>query len=715
MDENEPPLPVNPPPVTRNSPIVDTPRNVTFSLNSVSGEDGPRELSDEFAVTGSSYYTSPSNIESASPGIPLAASPICTSSYFPGTWASGSNSSNNYPELSSSNPNPMIIEEVIASAAATKAVAQQIYRSTTPRSIGNSLDSLSECPQHEEYSTIAPQHADRSQSLGDLVVAAKEDDEICNGSFDTLMSKGLTDSGISGGLARETNDENARIYSQDSVSSPDAYSTASISFSSFDHSGFPNDSVEDRSRYSHDERKPSELPAISEESEHEQPAAMSSVTRSVDRDVIEHSYPMTHCSSAPLSMYPVNSSIAHRRVVSDDVTEMNRLKRSSEVENVDQIGQFHFDHKSSPLKSKGRCKSLMLVLQDEASTDEEEDDDVGDARDNDMLILNKANEVSGGQPKNRGGAYKYIQEKCTPVPMSTAEPPPVLISRKVSTRSTPTKFASNQSWKDKMPPFSMSGHNMYSPQSLPSRENFLRSPIDGNGTIGTCGSTSSLDVVVETTDGRLSDAAVEAELPPLSAIYRRTTSISSTATADIVHEPPTPSSPIGQQQQQQQHSFVRRSLRKIMKRGTVSASAIERVVDQYDGVGRPIGIKRRSSAAANILASAQAHLKPRTKSLKKQRIGKPTKKEKSGSDTFTFGNLFRKKNQPNRANLADIISDLDQRSSKQNLAGSIASGNRRSTSASVLPTSDAGMFESSSHDEYRDAESRLVYGGSTTK
>lgn len=51
---------------------------------------------------------------------------------------------------------------------------------------------------------------------------------------------------------------------------------------------------------------------------------------------------MVHCNSAPsnsaFAKSVFNNNIAHRRVVSDDVTEISRLKRSEEVENMDKVG-----------------------------------------------------------------------------------------------------------------------------------------------------------------------------------------------------------------------------------------------------------------------------------------------------------------------------------------------------------------------------------------
>ncbi|CTQ86387.1 DH domain-containing protein [Caenorhabditis elegans] len=194
-----------------------------------------------------------------------------------------------------------------------------------------------------------------------------------------------------------------------------------------------------------------------------------------------------------------------------------------------------------------------------------------------MLILEK----SGGEERYRmasvkkknGSPLRHFDNHSNLTSISSTEPPPVRLPRRVSavsstSRSSPQR-ATDQSWKDKMPPFGIVGHSMYSPQSLPSRDAIPRTPFDGS---------------------------------------------------------------------------------------TIS-----------------------SGASSNIGGS--------------QRIGKNAKKEKSGSDTFTFGNLFRKKPPTSRPNLADIISDLDQRSTTGGRGGgSLSAGatNRRSTSATILPMSSAG-------------------------
>lgn len=101
------------------------------------------------------------------------------------------------------------------------------------------------------------------------------------------------------------------------------------------------------------------------------------------------------------------------------------------------------------------------------------------------------------------------------------------------------------------------------------------------------------------------------DLMPLSEIFNQhRLSISSSIHTDQ-------STPPKSQNGSANSSFVRRSLRKIMKRNTVSTSALS---EQYEGL-RNNSLKRRASnASSSFFASAQAHLRPRTKSLKKQRL-----------------------------------------------------------------------------------------------
>ncbi|CAI2292678.1 unnamed protein product [Caenorhabditis sp. 36 PRJEB53466] len=733
--DEKPPLPSSPPPEPESRPqSAEQIRTVTFSLNTDSPasygiyEDLERREIHNLGErrteqTHFSYSSEESPQYLSSPGIPLI--PDNQTNYLESIFQESSSSwKDSRPQTQ-----PMIVEEV------------KLARPVTPRSIANSLDSLSECAQHHRNDFVnANSSSDRSRSLGDLLTATSNDSNPRNGSYDTLVSKGqLTDSGIGAGLMRDENPSPDRIPT-DIVSSPDSFLYPAVSFASYDPvgGGFSNENFNflETNRTPSDDRKHPELPAISEEMEHEQSTHIpyyqqhaSSVTPQ-DREVIEHTYPMVHCNSAPsnssFANSALNSNFAHRRVVSDDVTEVNRLKRSEEIENMDKIGRISFEK-----IKKGRCKSAMLVFQgdpDKHPSTDDEDDYARDSKDNEMLISDKGINAAGSKTE----PPLYFGKHSTKSSISD-KPPPVLLSRKVSaasTRPTSSKSASEQSWKDKMPPFAMTGHTMFSPQSLPTRDAVPRSPFDGAGTISGAGSQrphSLISIGTEVTcpdgkesspsqplfcNGCFSDISMSSpsallaeltdDLMPLSEICNQQRfSISSSIQTDQ-------SSPPKSQNGSANNSFVRRSLRKIMKRGSVSSSAIG---EQYEGL-RNSSLKRRASnASSSFFASAQAHLKPRTKSLKKQRLGKPNKKEKSGSDTFTFGGLFRKK-PSSRANLEEIISDLNQRSTpnKTMMAGSsvTATGNRRSTSATTFPMSDATTAESTSLDGLPDHISRMV-------
>uniref|UniRef100_A0A1I7USX6 DH domain-containing protein n=1 Tax=Caenorhabditis tropicalis TaxID=1561998 RepID=A0A1I7USX6_9PELO len=714
-EDEKPPLPSSPPPET-----VEPTRNVTFSLLNT---ESP--IYDYNLATPSSglYRYSPS-----SPGIPLVADKPAYFDFLPAT--------------SSSWTYPMIVEEGIKNAG----------RPTTPRSIANSLDSLSECAQHH-HSDNANTNGDRSRSLGDLLSAANQDgnDALRNGSYDTLVSKGggLTDSGIGAGLLMMRDDLDMDSSSSPdriptNISSPDSYSYPAVLFHSYDPvspggsvvSAFSNENtnpLESHSRgHSQDDRKYSELPAITEESEHEQSihipynfqlhqphsSSVGPLPPHERREIVEHTYPMVHCNSAPNASV-INNNIAHRRVVSEDGTEVTRLKRSEEMENMDRIGRNLLEKRSSSTHNlkKDRCKSAMLMVNDTDEEEEDEDDVDGYSKDNTKLL--ETSEDRYRMSKASSPLRHYDNHSNLPS-ISSTEPPPVLIQRKVSavsTRSSPQKTASDQSWKDKMPPLGMVGHYMYSPQSLPTRDAVPRSPFDGTGSISAAsvgGSQRLISVQVPTTtttspDGRVTSEPEDVYTPLRSRLYQ---SIPSPPALLAANECSTEdlmplselcnqnrfsysssintelSSPSGKSQTvaaTPNSSFVRRSLRKIMKRGSVSTSAL----GGDEGL-RTGSLKRRASNASSFFASAQAHLRPRTKSLKKQRIGKKPK-EKSGSDTFTFGNLFRKKPPTSRPNLADIISDLDQRSTtsrQMSSGGSLsAAKNRRSTSATILPMS----------------------------
>ncbi|EFO83738.1 hypothetical protein CRE_14241 [Caenorhabditis remanei] len=778
-EEEKPPLPSSPPPEP-----YEPPRGVSFALSTES------PLYDYNLVTSySSSTSSPSALyvtneyqrySPSSPGIPLIPEEQkpTTFSFIESLFlpVSSSNSSWQYPPSTTPTP-PMIIEEGIVKNGSTHPVS--------PRSIANSLDSLSECAQHHQSDVQnANTNGDRSRSLGDLLSATTQDgnDSMRNGSYDTLVSKGgngLTDSGIGAGLLMMRDemdimdDNNTSPSSPDriptDISSPDSFSYPAVSFASYDPVGAGNialsysnentNPLDSSSRgHSSDDRKHSELPAISEESEHEQSihipynyqlnhqnphaSSVGPLPSAIDRhrEVVEHTYPMFHCKSAPSTNSFINNNIEHRRVVSDDVTEITRLKRSEEMENMDKIGRNSFEKRSASSQNlkKGRCKSAMVVFQgelDEQEDSEDEDNDVdGYSKDNEMLILDKGGaderyRYAGASKANQ--SLRHYDNHANLPSISSSEPPPVRIHRKVSaasaassSRSSPYK-ASDQSWKDKMPPFGMVGHTMYSPQSLPTRDAVPRSPFDGSGTISgasgvisggsqrlisvelptggeteTDGTTTSPDSTspLYTTPIRprllqyhnlpsppalLATSEVTEDIMPLSEICNNNRfSISSSINTD--HSSPASKS----QTSNPNNSFVRRSLRKIMKRGSVSTTTL----GTEDGGLRTGSLKRRASnASSSFFASAQAHLRPRPKSLKKQRIGK-NKKEKSGSDTFTFGNLFRKKPTASRPNLADIISDLDQRSttSRQMSGGgslSVGATNRRSTSATILPMS----------------------------
>uniref|UniRef100_A0A8R1HP65 DH domain-containing protein n=1 Tax=Caenorhabditis japonica TaxID=281687 RepID=A0A8R1HP65_CAEJA len=597
------------------------------------------------------------------------------------------------------------------------------------RSIANSLDSLSEFVQNHKNtdSTVANASNDRSRSLGDLLAATSIDaGDSQNGGYDTLATKSLTDSGICAGLINRDNTIDSTSpdgLPTDIVSSPES-SYAAISFTSYDpESGvFSNENKNplDFNRVLIEDRKHPELPAISEESEHEHSVHIPSRSVPPDREIVEHTYPMVHCNSAPSNSsfvtMAMGNKFAHRRVVSDDATNMTQLKRSKEMENIDSVERVSFEKGAQNLK-KGRCKSAMLVFQegrDDSSSSDEENRDGEESRDNEVLI----------KMSDKSGMNKPIAESfnncISSVPTISNEPPPVRLSRKVSTVSA-RKVASEHSWKDKMPPFALAGHTMYSPQSVPSQDTMPRASFHSDGTISGSGSTSPQLCSHDYVESEVTEADCdECTLPfynlisyaspttctlmPLSDICNQNRlSIASSVQTDQSRSPP--KAPPGSANS----SFVRRSLRKIMKRGTVSTSAL---ADQY-GELRNGSLKRRASnASSSFFASAQAHLKPRTKSLKKQRLGKQNKKEKTGSDTFTFGNFFRKKQPTSRPNLNDIISDLDHRattSRQMPVGGSLSAGNRRSTSTSTLPAfSESGLLENSPLEGLPDHIARMV-------
>ncbi|CAL2027515.1 unnamed protein product [Caenorhabditis brenneri] len=779
-EDDKPPLPpTSPPPDYLPEPI----KNVTFSLSSEydynnlvpSSSPSPSSTSSPSSALYVSEYQYSSRLSPGIPLIPVVEHKPFSTAYFESFFHSEP-SSWQYPPLTASTtsttPPPMIVEEGIKNGS--------VVRPVTPRSIANSLDSLSECAQHHHSDVVnANTNSDRSRSLGDLLSATNQDgaDSMRNGSYDTLVSKGggggLTDSGIGAGLLMMRDDmdmdDNALSSSPDrittDISSPDSFSYPAVSFASYDPVGGANGNVSSYSNentnpldsssrgHSTDDRKHTELPAISEESEHEQSihipynhqphsSSVGPSAQDLAREVVEHTYPMIHCNSAPSNASFLNNNIAHRRVVSEDGTEITRLKRSEEMENMDKIGRISFEKRSSSSHNlkKGRCKSAMLVFQsdpdDKEETDDEDDVD-GYSKDNDMLILDKSgvddryrSAGGGGANNKKSSPLRHYDNHSNLPSISSNEPPPVLIQRKVSavsTRSSPYK-ASDQSWKDKMPPFGMVGHTMYSPQSLPTRDAVPRSPFDGSaGTVS--GASGRLLISEEETspDGRTS-SETEYTTPLRPRLYDSIPSppalLAATSEADLMmplseicnqhrfsisSSVNTESSPPKSQAGTPNSSFVRRSLRKIMKRnGSVSTSALN------GGEERLGSLKRRASNVSSFFNSAQAHLRPRTKSLKKQRIGKKPK-EKSGSDTFTFGNLFKRKPPTSRPNLADIISDLDQRSttSRQmsSAGGSLSAGkNRRSTSATILPMNGGGPNEpdSSSLDGLPDHISRMV-------
>ncbi|EGT32408.1 hypothetical protein CAEBREN_20766 [Caenorhabditis brenneri] len=807
-EDDKPPLPpTSPPPDYLPEPI----KNVTFSLSSEydynnlvpSSSPSPSSTSSPSSALYVSEYQYSSRLSPGIPLIPVVEHKPFSTAYFESFFHSEP-SSWQYPPLTSTTsttPPPMIVEEGIKNGS--------VVRPVTPRSIANSLDSLSECAQHHHSDVVnANTNSDRSRSLGDLLSATNQDgaDSMRNGSYDTLVSKGggggLTDSGIGAGLLMMRDDmdmdDNALSSSPDrittDISSPDSFSYPAVSFASYDPVGGANGNVSSYSNentnpldsssrgHSTDDRKHTELPAISEESEHEQSihipynhqphsSSVGPSAQDLAREVVEHTYPMIHCNSAPSNASFLNNNIAHRRVVSEDGTEITRLKRSEEMENMDKIGRISFEKRSSSSHNlkKGRCKSAMLVFQsdpdDKEETDDEDDVD-GYSKDNEMLILDKSgvddkyrSAGGGGANNKKSSPLRHYDNHSNLPSISSNEPPPVLIQRKVSavsTRSSPYK-ASDQSWKDKMPPFGMVGHTMYSPQSLPTRDAVPRSPFDGSsGTIS--GASGRLLISEEETspDGRTS-SETEYTTPLRPRLYDSIPSppalLAATSEADLMmplseicnqhrfsisSSVNTESSPPKSQAGTPNSSFVRRSLRKIMKRnGSVSTSALN------GGEERLGSLKRRASNVSSFFNSAQAHLRPRTKSLKKQSctsmfmrgpssggeeygdayfpaasstaslsstststsssspsplsIGKKPK-EKSGSDTFTFGNLFKRKPPTSRPNLADIISDLDQRSttSRQmsSAGGSLSAGkNRRSTSATILPMNGGGPNE----------------------
>ncbi|ULU14385.1 hypothetical protein L3Y34_016712 [Caenorhabditis briggsae] len=765
-EDGKPPLPSSPPPEP-----YEPPRRVNFNLSS----ESPLynfNLATSSSSTSSSFVGSEFRFFSpSSPGIPLI--PEDKPSYYESIFLPVS-SSWTYPPSTTPSP-PMIVEEGVAKNG----------RPVTPRSIANSLDSLSECAQHHSDVVNANSNSangDRSRSLGDLLSATNQDgtDAMRNGSYDTLVSKGggLTDSGIGAGLMMgmrdemEMEDNDVSLSSPDriptDISSPDSFSYPAVSFASYDpvvagsvysnENTNPLDSSSPSRGHSSDDRKYTELPAISEESEHEQsihipynypvqtpPPHASSVgplPSAVDRhrEVVEHTYPMVHCKSAPSTN--AFNNIEHRRVVSDDVTEITRLKRSEEMENIDKTGRISFEKRSSSTHNlkKPRSKSAMIVFQGDPEENSKDEEDVdGYSKDNDMLILDRS-----GVDRSAKNPLRHYDNHSN-LPSISTEPPPVRIHRKVSAASSSSRVspykASDQSWKDKMPPFGMVGHTMYSPQSLPTRDAIPRSPFDGSGTVSAGGSQRLISLEVTTPDGRgdtestdnystplrtrtfhhhhhyhsipsppalLATNEVSEVLMPLSEIcnQNRFSTISSSTNTDS--SPPKSATP--------NSSFVRRSLRKIMKRSSVSASTLNvGVVDDGGGLRNGSLKRRASNVSTGFFASAQAHLKPRPKSLKKQRIAKSNKKEKTGSDTFTFGNLFRKKPTASRPNLADIISDLDQRSTRGGGSLSVGATNRRSISATILPMSGGGgpndpttPFDSSSLDGLPDHISRMV-------
>ncbi|CTQ86344.1 DH domain-containing protein [Caenorhabditis elegans] len=762
-DEEEasslPPLPSSPPP----EPV--DPTRITFTLSNESSS--PRYEFNNLVTSSSPSYFSYQPY--TSPGIYLLPDRE-QQPYFGADFQTESSISWNSP--TSPPPPPMIVEEEMRSGGGTA-------RPVTPRSIANSLDSLSECAQHHHHHSDvvnANSNSDRSRSLGDLLAATMQDgndDSLRNGSYDTLVTTttkggGLTDSGIGGGLLLMKGEDEMDIMDDHNsssspdhhriptdISSPDSFTYPPVSFTSYDpvngSGSVPSYSNENTNPldstprgHSADDRKHSDLPAISEESEHEQqsihipynhyPPHSSSVgpgAAPAVREVVEHTYPMVHCNSAPSNTVFNSDRIAHRRVVSDDVTETTRLKRSEELENMDKVGRISFEKRSASTNhlSKSRKGATLVFHNDpnekDETDDEEEYEDAADgySKDNEMLILEK----SGGEERYRmasvkkknGSPLRHFDNHSNLTSISSTEPPPVRLPRRVSavsstSRSSPQR-ATDQSWKDKMPPFGIVGHSMYSPQSLPSRDAIPRTPFDGStissgasSNIGGSQRQFSHEVTSpdgdETPDSRYSTssrlyenhsissptallaAELTDDLMPLSEICKNhRLSISSSINTEHSQSPP----PKSQSGGAPNSSFVRRSLRKIMKRGSVSTSALGGDEGLRNG-----SLKRRASnVSSSFFASAQERLRPRAKSLKKQRIGKNAKKEKSGSDTFTFGNLFRKKPPTSRPNLADIISDLDQRSTTGGRGGgSLSAGatNRRSTSATILPMSSAG-------------------------
>lgn len=103
------------------------------------------------------------------------------------------------------------------------------------------------------------------------------------------------------------------------------------------------------------------------------------------------------------------------------------------------------------------------------------------------------------------------------------------------------------------------------------------------------------------------------DLMPLSEICKNhRLSISSSINTEHSQSPP----PKSQSGGAPNSSFVRRSLRKIMKRGSVSTSALGGDEGLRNG-----SLKRRASnVSSSFFASAQERLRPRAKSLKKQRL-----------------------------------------------------------------------------------------------
>ncbi|CAD6184510.1 unnamed protein product [Caenorhabditis auriculariae] len=555
----------------------------------------------------------------------------------------------------------------------------------------NSLDSLSEgkYPHNTKPSSFSGEFSKRSHSVGDLILSrGLNGRRSLQGSLEDMESQKTNDN---------ENDRRPDFDEDyDYVPSPDCYTLAFPAFpaSSTDVESaahFSDSNVISGSRVSFEDRKP-ELPAISEESEVEH-----GTSRKSSVDAVELSYPMTHCASAPSNSFREvvgrQGSIAHRRAISDHAGE-NRLKRSEEVENVDRCGVDEMNN--SKAFGGVRCKSMMLVLERN-----EEEHEPSDARSSDRLLQDNSSTYSDRSTVAMSSSFDESPTHVVggsmggPTITSTpsSEPPPVRLARKASSSAArPAGKASDQSWKNQFPSFA-SAHTVYSPASLPSRDNGPRSAGIHNESSGTisayssrspsppsngllCKSTPSSQAPVD-----FSFLTTTSDPPPLSSLIR-VVSTSSVATTIGRHEP----------------SFMRRSLRQLVRRSRAALRTDVR--DNSHNRRRPPG----ASAVANNAVSSFARGK---KQRVKPRNNKVNKKEKTGSDTFTFGNLFRKK-QP-RGNLHDIVSDLDARSNLTSIDGqttpslastptvtSIPSLARRSVSASVFGGEGASINDHSS-------------------